>query len=78
MQNYYQRPPMRSPYQNQNPAGCCQKILYRRIEKRISGSNGLRTLAEICRTIPGLQSLCSRYDFEELDKPFLGKGGCRS
>ena len=79
MQNYYQRPPMRSPYQNQNPAGCCQKkSCTEELRKEFPVAMAYVPWQKFAAPYPVCKAFVRGTIFEELDKPFLGKGGYRS
>lgn len=75
MQNYYQRPPFRPPYQNsghirQMPH--CSKNDKKQIYALAMAYVPWQTLTE---TYPPCKGLIRGTIFEELDKPFRGKGG---
>lgn len=81
MQNYYQRPPMRPPYQNTQPAfhgpgakGSCPK-------DKADGFPLAMAYVPWQRysdPYPVCKAFVRGTIFEALDKPFMGKGGCRS
>lgn len=75
MQNYYQRPPFRQPYQNQ---GHTKQIPH--CSKDTKKHNHALAMAYVpwqnfAEPYPPCKALIRGTVFEELDKPFLGKGG---
>nr|WP_294470029.1 spore coat associated protein CotJA [uncultured Sellimonas sp.] len=81
MQNYYQRPPFRQPYQGREQAG--QKACQTRPSKKDPETKFAVAMAYVpWQRGLDLYPICKGFVrgtiFEELDKPFLGKGGCCS
>ena len=84
MQNYYQRPAFRQPYQNENSREATREI---NRQKPCDVKDKLRKEFPVAMAYVPWQRYLEPYPvckgfirgtiFEELDKPFLGKGGCR-
>ena len=77
MQNYYQRPAFRQPYQNreinrQKPCDVKDKL-----RKEFPVAMAYVPWQRYLEPYPVCKGFIRGTIFEELDKPFLGKGGCR-
>ena len=85
MQNYYQRPAFRQPYQNRENSREATREINR--QKPCDVKDKLRKEFPVAmayvpwQRYPEPYPVCKGFIrgtiFEELDKPFLGKGGCR-
>ncbi len=78
MQNYYQRPPFRQPYKNQDHTGkniCGAK---ENLKKEFPVAMAYVPWQRYMEPYPVCRAFIRGTIFEELDKPFLGKGGCCS
>lgn len=75
MQNYYQRPPFRQPYQNQGhmkQEPCCSKENKKHVYAVAMAYVPWQHFTDL---YPPCKGLIRGTVFEELDKPFLAKGG---
>ena len=78
MQNYYQRPPFRQPYQNSMPARRSTCDTNNQAKKELSLAMAYVPWQHFEEPYPICKGFVRGTIFEELDKPFLGKGGCCS
>lgn len=76
MQNYYQRPPMRPPYQNRQTAERCpKKTCIDESQSHFPIAMAYVPWQSFFTPYPLCKALSRGTIFEDLDKPFIGKGG---
>ena len=77
MQNYYQRPPFRQPYHNQDHARKNSCGAKENLKEEFPVAMAYVPWQKFQNTFSPSKALMCGTIFEELYKPFLGKGGRR-